>query len=343
MHYAIGPDGKPPYDARIEVEGCSVILHSRGGATGGRPARNTDHGLALLAICRRAMRSRAMLNRVLIDSAPARRLPESERVLIDDEEISFLDADELARQIRVRMRRFGQVKGTKGGNSTKQVRFDFSLQSSEIIVLLSLLRNGAAAEITLLDAATQRRVTTLQIRHAVDRLLAGENAPNFVDSRDYDLLVTGGARLAPKKVFGLALEAALGIEMHPGHFKAGWHEPSFELLIEAGYRIVQKENKSREAQPRPKEDDIPPDPDDRDWAEGDAKLWQHLRTERRRDPAAAAAKRNIVRARNRGRLACENPACAVDWYDIFPTAVAESVFEIHHSIPVATMTMGHLP
>ncbi|WP_162256169.1 HNH endonuclease [Sphingopyxis sp. Root154] len=287
-----------------------------------------------------------MLDRVLIDSAPSRRLPESERLLVDRVEIASLRPDELAREIRVRMRRFGQAKGTKGGNSTKQIRFDFRLSGAEIIEMLGLRGEGATGKaqppsIVPLTAATQRRVTPLQIREAADRVIAGSEAPNFPETGDYELIATGGTRLAPEKVFGLALEIALGIEVFPGHFNVAPGQASFELLEVAGFRVVPKSD-DRNSPPASREkDDAPPDPEEREWAEGDAKLSRHLRTERRRDPAAAAAKRDAVRREHDGKLICENPACLVDWYDIFPVPVAESVFEIHHAIPVATMPAGH--
>lgn len=69
--------------ARIEVIDQSVTLHSRGGATGGQPPRNEGFAEALVIICQRAMRNRDYLERILLDSAPARRLPEAQRVLVD--------------------------------------------------------------------------------------------------------------------------------------------------------------------------------------------------------------------------------------------------------------------
>ncbi|HWW55402.1 MAG TPA: HNH endonuclease [Sphingopyxis sp.] len=346
MYFTIGPDGEQSHDARIELHGQSVVLHSRGGATGGRPARNTSYALALIEICRRSGRLGKVLDRVLIDSAPARHLPESERLLVDRVEIASLRPDELAREIRVRMRRFGQAKGTKGGNSTKQIRFDFRLPSAEIIEMLGLRREEAPGKpqppsIVPLTAKTQGRVTTLQIREAVDRLVAGSEASNFPETAGYELIATGGTRLAPEKVFGLALEIALGIKVFPGHFNVAPGQTSFELLEAAGFRMVPKSDDRNYLPANRAGDDALPDPDEQEWAEGDVKLSRHLRTERRRDPAAAAAKRDAVRREHDGKLICENPACAVDWYDIFPVAVAESVFEIHHATPVATMSAGH--
>lgn len=348
MMYLVAGKNGTRLDARIDLDGSSVVLHSQGGSTGGRPPRNTGHGPALLAICRRARTDDRALERVLIDSQPARNLPEEGRVLIRRDEITSLNGDRLASVVRGRLRRFGQAEGVTGGNSTKQVRFDFNLDQTAIVRLLELRegefpRDGRAGvpEVTLLTVEELRRVTALQIRRAVDRLLAGEDAPNFAPSRDYDVLLPTGERLAPKKVFGLAVEQALGIEAFPGHFKAGWNERCFKTILEAGYDIVDKVSASAPAPSRHIEP--PPDPDEKRWAEGRPRLAQHLRTERGRSRKAVAAKRAEVRLHNEGRLVCENPTCTADWYATFPlaVAVAEAVFEIHHTVLVSAMDEDH--
>ncbi|MEZ5937107.1 MAG: HNH endonuclease [Hyphomonadaceae bacterium] len=339
------------FDARIDIDGSSLILHSRGGPTGGRAPRNTGYEKALAAICERLTRGDLPVERILIDSAPARRLPEAGRVLLDRGEIVGTSAEDLVFEIRRRALRFGQSKGAKGGNSTKQVRFDFGAPDGTIIEVLQLQEcdeeAGATASgpagVSRLSAEQLRRVTSLDIRQAVDRLLAGEDAPNFEGSRDYDVLVGDGQRLAPKKVFGLAVESALGVEAFPGHFRAGWGQPCFKKLQEAGYQIVEKNGAPSERTPHPEDEgvDALKDAEERTWAEGDARIVGHLKSERRRDPAAAAAKRRSVRAANGGYLACENPSCSTNWYAVFPVEIAESVFEIHHTIPLAEMKEGH--
>jgi hypothetical protein len=339
------------FDARIDIDGSSLILHSRGGPTGGRAPRNTGYEHALAAICDRLTRGDLSVERILIDSAPARRLPEVERVLLARGEIAGMSAEDLVGEIRRRALRFGQTEGVKGGNSTKQIRFDFDAPERTIIAILQLqewdeeagANAGDPAEVSRLSAEQLRRVTSLDIRQAVDRLLAGEDAPNFEDSRDYDVLVGDGRRLAPKKVFGLAVESALGIEAVPGHFSAGWGQPCFQKLLEAGFQIVEKDRAPSQRTGRTEDAGIDAlkDAEERTWAEGDARIIGHLKSERRRDPAAAAAKRRAVRAANGGYLACENPSCSTNWYAVFPVEIAESVFEIHHTIPLAEMKEGH--
>lgn len=345
MPYLIALADDGPLDARIDLVGRSVILHSRGGSTGGRPARNEGYAPALIALCRRSRARPGALERVLIDSTVARRLPESQRVLLYRAEIETLDGDALARAVRVRLRRFGQSEGTIGGNSTKQVRFDFSVAPASIVSLLDLRASETASHardpnplIGRLSAGQLRQVGPLHVRGAVDRLLAGEDAPNFSASRDYHVVASTGERLAPKKVFGLAIEQALGIEAFPGHFSAGWGQPCFEIIQQAGFAIVDKAELTDGSGHRPAP---PPDQEELSWAEGNPRLAEHLRTERRRSRRAVAAKRAEVRALNQGKLLCENPACTADWYSVFPLAMAEAVFEVHHTVPVSTMGQDH--
>lgn len=203
-----------------------------------------------------------------------------------------------------------------------------------------------------LSSEQQRRVTTAHVDAAVASLLSGIDAPNFAESRDYDLLTQEGDRLAPKKVFGRALEeAGVVAEAFPRHFSAGWSQPSFEILEAAGYTIIRMTEAAAEAnrrQRRARADaqevdkaaaTVGIDAEERSWIEGDKRMAKHLRTERRRSATAAAAKRAAVRAANDGRLACEH--CATDWYAIYPPAIAEAIFDVHHTIPLKDMDEGH--
>ena len=347
MPYLIEDEAGRSLDARIDVDGSTVRLHSRGGSTGGRPPRNEGYAPALLAICRRARTRPRSLERVLIDSRPAQYRPESDRLLLNSDEIETLDGDALAGQVRVRLRRFGQAPKTTGGNATKQVRFDFALPQANILELLRLRAGEFSREDEAppaapgrLGADDLRRVTALHVREAVDRLTAGENAPNFAASRDYDVLGSTGERLAPKKVYGLALERALGMEAFPGQFSAGWGTPCFNTILEAGFAIVPKAGDG-DAGPRAAPEPVLPEREEQSWAEGSPRFAQHLRRERRRSRQAIAAKRAQVRAANGGRLACENPRCTTDWYAIFPIAAAEGVFEVHHNILISEMDEDH--
>ena len=134
------------------------------------------------------------------------------------------------------MRDFGKPSGNRVGNSTKRLRFEYG--PGKLVQQLKLHRVAQASK--RLSNIDQRQVTPADIHAAVLALAQGGDAPNFADSRDYDLVTPGGLRFPPKKVFGLALEMALGIEALPVHFSAGWSQPSFELLQAAGYLIVPK-------------------------------------------------------------------------------------------------------
>ena len=163
---------------------------------------------------------------------------------------------------------------------------------------------------------------------------------NFADSRDYDLVTLTGERLAPKKVFGLAIEEALGIQAYPGHFSAGWSQPCFQILQDSGYSIVRKSDSLTTKESVANEvASLPPNPEERSWAEGDIRIITHLRRERTRDPKAAQAKRTAIRQANDGHLSCEH--CKNDWYAVYPPEVAEGIFDIHHTIPLADMSEDH--
>ena len=319
-------------DARADVVGQSLILHSRGGATGGRPPRNTQYEIALLEICRRGQPD--CFKQILIDSEPARALPEEQRILLTEEDIRGLPPADLAREIRSRLRAFGQPDGAKGGNSTKRVRFD--VQFGTISQIFRLRKDPpASADRERLSADQLRRVKSQHIRDSVARLLAGEQAANFSPSRDYDLLTDGGARLAPKQVFGLALEEALGIEAFPHHFSAGWGTPCFVLLEAAGYTIVPKGSDD------PREvakilSDIE-DEEARRFAEGSIARAKHLKRERNGKLIAAFKADFLLR---NGHFFCEK--CEKDWIAEYGEEVASACFEAHHAaVQVSEMPPGH--
>jgi 5-methylcytosine-specific restriction protein A len=172
-------------------------------------------------------------------------------------------------------------------------------------------------------------VAHAHVDRAVARLLAGENAPNFDPSRDFDLLAPEGERLAPKKVFGLALEEALGIEARPEHFSAGLGTVCFQILEAAGYPIIRKDEGVLGGGMEPVDPDL-------EAAEGERRLVAHLRRERK--PALAAAKRRAMIAQL-GYLQCERcrliPSRTLGLY-------GDAVIEVHHAgTQLAEMAAGH--
>lgn len=180
-----------------------------------------------------------------------------------------------------------------------------------------------------LPANQLRKVTSEHIWQAVQVLLEGGTAENFGPSTDYDLLVDEGVRLAPKQVFGLAATAALGFTVRPVHFTAGVGTVCFDLLEEAGYRVV---SKGVEVKPV----DLLPDSEDQVWAEGYRGLVHHLRRERA--TGLSNAKKAEFR-RKHGKLFCES--CHVDPVEIYGE-FGEACIEVHHhAVHVAEMGDNH--
>lgn len=184
----------------------------------------------------------------------------------------------------------------------------------------------------------QRQVRTSHVQKAVRRLVAGYDAANFAESRDYDVLLSDGTRLAPKKVFGLALEEALGIEAFPGHFSAGWSQPSFQIIEAAGFRIVAKDDLLPTAeQVEEALIGLPIDEQDRVAIEGNLRIAIHIRRERA--SGLARAKKAAFIQQN-GRLFCER--CSLDPVDLYGPNVADACIEVHHAtVGVKDMNPGH--
>ena len=148
--------------------------------------------------------------------------------------------------------------------------------------------------------------------------------------------------LAPKKVFGLALEEALGIQAYPGHFSAGWGQISFDLLEKAGLWIVPKSDAT--ARPKPKASALQaalkgfkPTDEERSWIEGNPKIVSHLRRERQ--PGLAKLKREEFVAEH-GRLFCED--CGLDPIKQYGEQAGAACIEVHHHrTHISAMQPGH--
>ena len=273
---------------------------------------------------------------IFLDSRPVQHQPLAQRRIASTQQLTGPIEDQFNFLIRA------MNAGSNSHGAWRRILFKTvsrpSRQLREIIELPAT--NQSDVIIKRLSSEQQRRVTTSHVDRAVARLLAGEDAPNFADSRDYDLVTETGRRLAPKKVFGLAIEDALGIQAYPGHFSAGWSQPCFQILQDSGYNIVRKSDSLLTKKAVADEvASLPPSPEERSWAEGDIRIITHLRRERTRDPKAAQAKRTAVRRANDGRLSCEH--CKNDWYAVYPPEVAEGIFDIHHTIPLADMSEDH--
>ncbi|PTV94420.1 5-methylcytosine-specific restriction protein A [Rhodobacter aestuarii] len=343
MIYCISEFGSEGHlDAKIELDGSDVLLQSRGGATGGRAARNTDYEKALQTIIERLYADEHTIDAVFLDSRVARKKPEEKRLLANAAELNGMSDEAVVALVRRRASRWGQAPGTRGGNSTKALRIRVrNLDQSGLRSALVLMKWETARTrrrgLRPLAAEEQRKVSIHNVENAVARLLTGEDAPNFSGSKDYDVVAKDGTLLAPKKVFGLALEEALGIETFPEHFKAGWKQPCFQIIQAAGFEIVEKGFVG----PNPDElheelSDIPLDEADRSAQEGDVRLVMHFRRERAR---GLSERKKAAFIREHGRLYCER--CNMD-----PVAVyginGDACIEVHHAhVQVKDMREGH--
>lgn len=341
------PDRSHRYDARIEFDGSSVSLHSRGGATGGRPPRNTEYERALLTIIRRLRRedkgANSTIGRVLLDSTIARRSSRESRTLAVSDEFAGLSDEAFAKLIRQRAKSWGQDPSSKGGNSTKALRFEVQgLSLSQIKSTLKLIEwsdeVSASSGVERLPNAQLRKVTSEHIKRAIERILGGERAINFSESTDYDVLLPDGTRLAPKKIFGLALSETLGIEAMPKHFSAGLNQPCFDIIQAAGFHIVLKS-----IEPPSAEDieqalrDAPLDASDRLAIEGNPKIVTHMRRER---AAGLARQKKAAFAHEHGELFCER--CGFRPEPVYGQYLGGACIEVHHArVQVKDMRPGH--
>lgn len=300
-----GPTGQA-LDARVEVVGNVVVLHSRSG--GGAAARNAEYRPALEMILGRLAEAGADPD-VFLDSRPVQHLPLSNRRLATGAALTGTVEQQFNELVRA------MNAGSASNGAYSRLRLQVPGISAER--LAQIIRGGtqSARQVERLSYDQLRRVGPKQVERAVQMLRCGE-PHNFASSRDFDLLTAEGERFPPKAVFGLAIREALGIEAFPGHFSAGLGTPCFEILQEAGYEVVPKGGqRSPDAQPghhsavelRHALADMPVTEEERAWIEGNPNVGTHLRRERA--PGLAKAKKEAFLAEH-GRLFCER--CALD-------------------------------
>lgn len=322
----IGDDGKP-LNARVEIQASGVVLHSRSGTD-----RNRDYRHALELILSR-LDAAGLAYEVYVDSRPVQNIPLADRRLTFSRNVPVATRfDELVRAMN---------HGTDSHGAWRRLLIE--VPGSKPNKLRAVVR--AAEEAPIIDrlpASDLRKVTAAHIHLAVEKLLGGNDAANFAPSRDYDVLTDNGIPLAPKKVFGLALEEALGIEAFPAHFSAGWGQVSFELLEEAGLWIVPKKGAAARPKARPSAvrsalTGFLPTEEERVWIEGNPKIVVHLKRERH--PGLAKQKRDEFEAKH-GRLFCED--CGLDPSERYGEEAGPACIEVHHHRTfVAQMHAGH--
>lgn len=281
----------------------------------------------------RLRRASLLIERVWVDSRPVQNIPISQRTILISEE-SQAPVDQIVKILSTRMKVIAQPhSGAKGGNSTRRIRLKVAGGDART---LSLALGGTPVDkdlrsIDRLPAEVRRRVTAEYIWRAAQDLIGEMVSPGFAESTDYDLVIDEDHRLPPKAVFGLAATRALGFQVRPKHFTGGVDSICFQLLEDAGFRIVPKGTSTAD----------PPLPvlqEDRMWAEGQPKLVAHLRRERA--PGLSNAKRDEFKQQH-GRLYCER--CKMDPVKTYGVEHGEACIEVHHrAVQVSQMAAGHL-
>lgn len=314
-------------NAKVDITAREVILHSRSGTS-----RNRDYRAALELLLLRLDRAQVQYE-IYLDSQPVQELPLAERRL------SFDRMAPIEQRFNELVRKMNAGSQSNGAWRRLLIRTEGQVVG-ELSTVLHAVEEERAPR---LSATELRKVTTEHIHRAVQKLVHGEDATNFSDSRDYDVLTDDGVRLAPKRVFGKAMEEALGIEAFPGHFSAGWRTICFDLLEEAGLWIVAK-NPTADRRPntRPREVEegiagIIVTEEERAWIEGNPKIVAHL--VRERQPGLAKRKREEFVAEH-GRLFCED--CGLDPVARYGQHAGNACIEVHHHrTHVAKMQPGH--
>lgn len=307
-------------DARIELIGSDLIVHSRSGQD-----RNRDYRPAVETMLTRLDAARIGYS-IHLDSKPVQHLPLSSRRL------SVPKTGSVEERFSTLVHAMNKASSSNG--AYRRIRFVTDAEQGDVLRALSgvtqrSIVSARKPKVDRLPASELRKVTAANIDRAIAQLLAGGDAPNFAESRDYDVLAPGNVRLPPKKVFGLALQTALGIEAYPGHFTAGHGNPCFQIIEAAGYPIIAK------TEPSPSSE-IAIDPD-LAAAEGNQKVVKHIKRER--NPALSAAKRRAM-IDELGHLRCERCAL-VPSQKLGPHG--DAVIEVHHAKKqVAEMTQGHV-
>lgn len=350
MQLAIHDANGNPLDAKIEVEGSTIIVHSRSGSAAAS-ARNPDYRPALEAILERLGRARQAYAAYL-DSQPVQHQSLGSRALGTNESLTGSPSEQFDALLRA------MNAGSSSHGAYRRVRIDVEgLVGPGLARIIGNQTSQGEPPTERLSRTVQKRVKPHHVHRAVDRLLRGARH-NFDGSRDYDLITPDGERLPPKAVFGLALEEALGIEAFPGHFSAGIGMPCFTILEDAGYAIVPKDaptpvgkgNATRQPlvaklrPPHPTSEQVeaalaglPVTEEERSWVEGNLKVASHLKRERA--TGLSKAKRAAFIAEH-GKLFCER--CSMDPIAEYGPTAGEACIEVHHAkTAVSAMDEGH--
>ena len=249
---------------------------------------------------------------------------------------------------------FGQRDGVSGGNSTKQIRFDFSLRRSSIIQSLALRKDAyaspekpteaepnhddgaggvsrSAADVDRLDGFS----ATLQL------LLPGEfSTADFI--YEYQSAYPaewlqiesqhgeGGKGAGQHRtVFTHVAHRLSALARQGGLYKLDYH-PAPDWWGNAVVQFWSLTDPALTSLPEPAATDP-------EFREGSLRLKKHLQRERH---WGLAKKKKAAYISTHGKLECER--CRLDPVKLFGSSLGETVIEVHHAeVSVAAMVEGH--
>ena len=205
-------------DAKFSVEsfgdGFDLIIESRGGATGGRPPRNTDYAPALVLHLRRMALLGMVLDDLQVASSEAMRLPENMRQIrpisytLPLELATVSDFDELRLAIG-RATGEHETKSKKGGNRTKRLRLrmrwtDASSMSADSIA--TMLAHPDAYE----DPTGDPKELSARVERARKRMRSKGTAPPKGQEKAPRTTATSDRYIRDPEVIAWVLEEAAG-------------------------------------------------------------------------------------------------------------------------------------
>nr|WP_312990642.1 hypothetical protein [Brevundimonas diminuta] len=216
-------------DAKVEIDGTDIILHSRSGA--GERARNPDYRRALEAILAR-LAAEEIKPEVFLDSAPARqkRPLESDRCLARGRDLTG-DTGEQADFL---------IRRSNAGSESHGAWRRLRLRPPQMpaYAMASILDGTVEKRREGLAAAQLKLVERRHVEAAVAELRGdAERYTRFGAPTGYWLLTDEGKlALPPKKVFGIALAEALQTYVGPNDFSSG--DTIFRILAGHGFDVV---------------------------------------------------------------------------------------------------------
>lgn len=257
-------------------------------------------------------------------------------------EMTPLSPIELVAAISRRATKWNQVPGTKGGNPTRQLRFEVRMRHSSIVQSLRARPSVNPAAPVLqrmsLPAQTIHDLTSRHLSNAIGRARATPEDERYGTTTDYLVRTPDGSTFRPKQVIGYALESALDRPVSWREFRGGIDTPAFKRLEDEGFAIL----KAAPQGDAPEEieeilEDIGLDDEDEFFVEGSKKRASHLKRER--NPAATRkAKRRFIE--KHGKLFCEH--CRDDLIAGYGAEIAPSCFDAHHAqTQISDMEDGH--